>query len=88
MDDFKSLFGDSTPAAPPPLVEFRLPGSINDTLTIASTGSTKSLQSTVTQAPVPPQVGSQANSIGTIAVQAVKTALLSNSSLADVIMSL
>ncbi len=83
----EGLFGGGK-AAPPPLVEFRLPGSIDDTLSVSSSGRGVSMVNAVSQAPVAPQPLSgvtSPQSIGSIAVQAVAKSLLSSGPLGDII---
>lgn len=83
----ESLFGFGPKAPPPPLVEFRLPGSVSESLSFGSrAGLTVTDRSVARVAPQP----SAAVPVdqGAAIAQAVKVALLNSSSLGDVIAEL
>ena len=87
-----SLFGGGGKSTPPPLVEFQLPESQQETVYVSSTGSSSSQSGTVQPSPALTS-GSSSASVNTLNLQyqssqiaqAVKTALLNSSSLNDVI---
>jgi hypothetical protein len=85
-----SLFGGGSKSTPPPLVDFQLPTSVSQTVYISSKGST-AYQGTAVEKPnvaLPSSVPGTSQSLqyqSAAIAQAVKKAMLTSSSLNDVI---
>ncbi len=86
-----SLFGGGSKTSPPPLVEFKLPNSVSQTVYASSKGNTAYQGNSVETQSTSIASGNQAPSSQPLQyqsaaiAQAVKTALLNSSSLNDVI---